>query len=112
SFTNVTEDAGLSEPTFSNGAIYADLDNDGDLDLIVNNINQPAQLFRNLTSQATENTYLNFKLIGDNRNTSGIGAKITVYDSAETFYIEHYPVKGYMSSVTFVKLSLPSFLNK
>ena len=99
SFTNVTEDAGLSEPTFSNGAIYADLDNDGDLDLIVNNINQPAQLFRNLTSQATENTYLNFKLIGDNRNTSGIGAKITVYDSAETFYIEHYPVKGYMSSV-------------
>ncbi|RRQ48880.1 hypothetical protein DZC72_14575 [Maribacter algicola] len=95
-FEDKGEDWGLNIPSFSNGAAFADLDNDGDLDYVVNNINDPAFIFRNNLN--TNNAYLRLNL--KNSNTFGIGAKVVVRFADGTFqYHENYLYRGYMSSL-------------
>lgn len=89
---------GMETPSFSNGAAYADLDNDGDLDLIVNNIDHPAFLYRN-DSPKSNGHYISLKLKGPAKNKSGIGARINVFTSNGTKTAEHYLSRGYLSSV-------------
>ncbi len=98
-FSNTTKSFGLDIPANSNGAAYADLDNDGDLDLIVNNINQPAFIHRN-ESQLHGNHFLQVKLKGTKLNTQGIGTKVTLYQGKRYQTLEQFPSKGYLSNVS------------
>ena len=101
-FTDVSGGSGLDEPSMSNGAAYADLDNDGDLDLVVNNINKEAFVLLNNTVQKNkplQNHYFSISLKGDSLNTSGLGAKVLLYDSSGVQVQEENPVRGYFSSV-------------
>lgn len=99
-FSDVSRAWGINKPANSNGAVYADLDNDGDLDLVVNNINQPAFIYQNEASDQHKNHYLNIKLQGDGLNTQGIGAVVTLYRLGQRQYLEQMPTRGYQSSVS------------
>ena len=100
-FTNVSKDWGLTATTFSNGAAYVDLDNDGDLDMIVNNINDEASVFENEQMQEKEKNkhYLEVKLIGDSLNINGIGTWIEIYYQGKQQAYEQNPYRGYLSSI-------------
>ena len=99
-FVNQAEEWGLGKPNFSNGAAYGDLDNDGDLDLIINNVNEEASLFRNNTNtMRAENRYLKFDLKGLGKNTFAFGTKITIIHHDSTFYMEQMPIRGFESSM-------------
>ena len=81
-FDNVTTQWGLAEGAVSTGAAYADLDNDGDLDLVVNNTNQPASIYRNNAETQTQNEHLTVRLAGEGGNRFGVGALVTVTRTA------------------------------
>ncbi|WP_430424875.1 VCBS repeat-containing protein [Maribacter litoralis] len=97
-FTNMSKAWGLDQQSFSNGAATADLDNDGDLDLIVNNVDDPAFIYENLTN-SKENGYLKIKLNGPATNKDGLGAKITLKTNDSIQFHEFKTVRGYLSSV-------------
>ncbi len=98
-FTNVADKWGLGEPGFSNGSAYGDLDNDGDLDLVVNNVNMPMFVYRNETNRLLpDNHYLKLMLNGEPGNTAAIGAKITVKHKGRILYLEQMPMRGYLST--------------
>lgn len=97
-FEDATKSWGLEEPTVSTGAAYADLDNDGDLDLIINNTNQVAQIYENQHSPE-QSHYLKIQLRGNAPNTTGIGAKVVVKTNDQTQMQELYPAQGFQSSV-------------
>ncbi|HWB28742.1 MAG TPA: VCBS repeat-containing protein [Chitinophagaceae bacterium] len=99
-FTNTGKQWGINIPSNSTGAAYADLDNDGDLDLIVNNINQPAFIYQNQENSQINHHYLEIKLTGQGANTDGIGAKITIYCKGQKQYLEQMPARGYQSTVS------------
>ncbi|MFD0793105.1 VCBS repeat-containing protein [Mucilaginibacter litoreus] len=99
-FSNMSERWLTSEPSNSNGAAYADLDNDGTLDIIVNNINKPAFIYRNCSASVSKNHYLNCVLKGGDKNTQGIGAKVILYCGNNRQYLEQMPARGYQSSVS------------
>lgn len=93
-FENIASDAGMSQLSFSTGAAYADLDNDGDLDLVVNNLNGEVFIFKNNARELyPENRYLQLDL------GSSFGTKVILHAANQKFYAEHNPVKGYMSSI-------------
>jgi hypothetical protein len=101
-FSNVSAAAGIDEPSMSNGAAYVDLDNDGDLDLVVNNIDKEAFVFINNTVQkgkAPTTHFVSFRLNGDTLNRAGFGAKVCVYAGGQVQMQEENPVRGYFSSV-------------
>ena len=101
-FEKVTTQWGMETPSFSNGAIYADLDNDGDLDYVINNINQEAFLYEN-TTNSKEKIYKNFLEIqfkGDAKNINGLGAMASIYyDGNKMQVYENSPYRGYLSTV-------------
>ncbi len=99
-FKDVTDYWGLDMPSHSNGAAYGDLDNDGDLDLIVNNVNMPSFVYRNRTSELLKvNNFLKVKLEGENNNINAVGAKVTIKANEQIFYLEQSPNRGFQSSV-------------
>ncbi|WP_430900739.1 MULTISPECIES: VCBS repeat-containing protein [unclassified Paraflavitalea] len=100
-FENKTNDWGLTIPTFSNGSVYADLDNDGDLDLVLNNINDKAGLYRNTLRDKTPEQahFVKVVLKGDAQNVNGIGANLTLFANGTKQSWEHTPYRGYLSSV-------------
>ena len=99
-FTDETEHWGIDQPSYSNGAVYADLDSDGDLDLVTSNINEPAYLYENHANDRAANAnYLTIKLNGSPLNRRGVGATVTVYDSSRIQTVYASPVRGYLSSI-------------
>jgi hypothetical protein len=102
-FTDASAAAGIDQPSMSGGAAYVDLDNDGDLDLVVNNIDAEAFVFINNTVQKGQPSpsahYLAVRLDGDSGNTRGFGAKVWVYSAGIRQLQEENPVRGYFSSV-------------
>lgn len=89
---------GFSEATISNGAIYADLDNDGDLDIITNDLDATAGIYQNQSEIVNKHHYLNIKLESKGGNTQGIGAKVYVKNSTALQYFQQQPIRGFMSS--------------
>ncbi len=99
-FSNQSQKWGLGEPVHSNGSAFGDLDNDGDLDLVVNNVNAISNIFENKASeQLASNRYLKFELKGKDQNTSAIGTKIKVKAGNQQFYLEQMPIRGFQSTV-------------
>lgn len=103
-FADVSSTWGLNQPSFSNGAAFADLDNDGDLDYVVNNINSSAFLYRNTLydenrKEPAQSGFLRVQLKGPAINTGAIGAKLTLYQNGQMQYQDFSPYRGYLSTV-------------
>ncbi len=101
-FDDKSEEWGLNQPLYTTSAVFSDLDNDGDLDLVLNNINDPASIYRNSTIAKSKadslSHYLTIDLSGDKFNRSGIGSKITIFDNEQIQFYEHFPVRGFQST--------------
>lgn len=101
SFTDIGDKWGLGEPGFSNGAAYADLDNDGDLDLVINNENQQASVYKNNSRQLNKNNYLSVVLKEPGKNPFAIGSKVQVFTGDEILTREQVPSRGFQSCVDY-----------
>lgn len=102
-FDDVSYTWGLGEPRFSSGAAYADLDNDGDLDIIINNIKDPASVYENKLSEGAEkNNSLSVKLIGSSKNINGIGATVKIYQKDKMQLFDNMPYRGYISTQSMI----------
>ncbi len=99
-FSNKSQAWGINKTSNSNGAVYADLDNDGDLDLVTNNINEPAFIYRNESNSNAQHHYLQIRLQGAGGNTQGIGAKVILYYGGQQQHLEQMPSRGYLSTVS------------
>lgn len=98
-FQNVSADWGLSTPCFSNGAAYADLDGDGDLDYIINNINDEAFVYRNTLEKSAATNFIDIKFQGNKENIHGIGAIAKLYHQGQVQVFDNTPYRGYISCV-------------
>src|SRR5437764_1308265 len=101
-FANESASWGLDTPSFSSGAAYGDLDGDGAVDLVVNNVNQEAFVYRNNARTLAPNHYLQVRLEGMGANRFAIGAKVTLWSGAQQFFQEVQPQRGFQSSVDSV----------
>ncbi len=99
SFQDMAASVKNDKPTYSNGAVYADFDNDGDLDIVVSNINGSVLLYENKSSQGTKNKFSSIKLSGPESNRNAVGAKIILFAKNEISTYEKYPARGFMSSI-------------
>ena len=105
SFTDVSAEWGLATPSFSNGAAYGDLDNDGDLDLVVNNVNQPVSVYRNEAAEREHNHWTGIRLEGDTTgNPFAIGSTVKVYAGDRQLSSQVMPTRGFQSSVDYLQL--------
>ncbi len=100
-FKNVSHDWGLDEPSFSNGAAYGDIDNDGDLDLIVNNVNQELYIYENQSRTMNGNHYLAINFKGQGKNSFGLGANVKAYVAGQVVAADHMPIRGFQSSMDY-----------
>lgn len=98
-FSDVSNDWGIDYEGFTNGSAYADLDNDGDLDLVVNNLENKSKLYENKANEITTNTYIRVQLEGHDKNPYGIGCKVWLEDRGELQYQELTLSRGFQSSV-------------
>ena len=98
-FSNVTNEWGITFKGYTNGATYADLDNDGDLEILINNIDAPALLYRNNTVEENKGNYLRVKLKGPSTNVHGLGTKLTLKNENGIQYQEHTLTRGFQSAV-------------
>src|SRR5690349_9223918 len=98
-FKDVTDSIQNNIPSFSNGAVYADLDNDGDLDIVTNNINEPALLYKNTANDKNQKPFVRIKLKGAEKNIDAIGAKIIVFANGGIRTYENNAVHGFQSSM-------------
>ncbi|MBT8310139.1 MAG: VCBS repeat-containing protein, partial [Flavobacteriaceae bacterium] len=101
-FDNANKDWGFEIPSTSNGVAYGDLDNDGDLDMVVNNVNMEAFVYRNNTNQLTDNNYLQLKLIGKEPNQFAVGSTVQLYYEDNIVVQELMPSRGFQSSVDYL----------
>jgi enediyne biosynthesis protein E4 len=92
---------GFTAASFSNGAAYGDLDNDGDLDLIINNVNQPAFVYKNNSRELNKNNYISLLLTGSGSNSFAIGSSIKVFQGSQVISREVIPSRGFQSSVDY-----------
>lgn len=101
-FGDVAADYGLDLLGFSNGSAYGDLDNDGDLDLVVNNVNRAATIYRNhAAEQKSNHHWLQIVPMGKTENTFAVGTKATVFAGASSYFLEHMPMRGFQSSMDY-----------
>ncbi|HLK30249.1 MAG TPA: VCBS repeat-containing protein [Puia sp.] len=98
-FQDLKDEIENNKNTFSNGTVYADFDNDGDLDAILNNIDDPALLYENKANDKKDKAFVEVKLKGPEKNINALGAKIIVYCNGGIRTYEKYPVRGFLSSV-------------
>jgi len=103
-FKDMGKDWGLDIPSFSNGAAYGDLDNDGDLDMVVNNNNMPSFVFKNKSREKNKNGYLGFILKGLPQNVNAVGAKVNVFVQGQILSKEIIPARGFQSSVDYKQI--------
>ena len=100
-FKDQSNEWGFGTPNFSSGGAYADLDNDGDLDLVVNNQNETASVYKNLSREKNpDQHYIQIQLSGTGKNTRAIGSKIYIYSNGKLQYFEKMSTRGFQSSVT------------
>ena len=101
-FTDVSAEWGFSDPFYSNGAVYVDLNGNGRLDIVVNNINSPALVYQNKEQEDQSSNFLKVSLKSDTPNSSGIGSKVFLYLNDLILYREQMPTRGFQSSVDHV----------
>lgn len=100
-FEDKAKDWGLGVPSLSNGCAYGDLDNDGDLDLVVNNVNMESFVYRNNTEKLKNNNFLRIKLEGNDENRFAIGSTVRLYHDGEVILQEENPSRGFQSSMDY-----------
>ena len=101
-FDNKAQDWGLGVPSLSNGAAYGDLDNDGDLDLVVNNVNMQAFVYQNHTNEIDQNNYIKLQLEGPLQNKFAIGSWVKLYIGGQQLVQELQPSRGFQSSMDYI----------
>jgi len=98
-FADLEQQIDGARPSYSNGSVYADLDNDGDLDLVVNTIDEPALIYQNLSNDKKKKPYLDINLKGPEKNIHALGAKLILFANGGIRTYEKYPVRGFLSSM-------------